>query len=1136
MKKLIPLLLQLTFVLGTTAQQYPVDCRVVVSPPYSGRWLDYANSPQKIKVQLLLRDLSKPSLEVSVRIRLKSPAGVLIQNPEGFMSSSPITLTPGVTRTLGGSELAENFNGSSLEVQGIDLLALLQGDYLPSGPYEWEVTAYEHFRDRQVSNTASARMVLNLNRPPLLNLPANGSVQPVSQPQNLLFSWTPRHTLVTGLVTYSLALYEIPEGEDPQDYVLNGGIPYRIVETTQTSFSYGPGEVPLNPGKVYAWQVQVQADESGFENQGYSVVQSFRYGYPSCETPQNPKGEADEHSILFSWDEVPGTKGYTLIVNGTQQVVTQNRYLLQGVQAGMSYVWSVATRCEGGSSSPSEQQTVSIPKEEEPIWYSDPDLVYVNEQPVSVFEPGDEESLQAGDEVDLEDILNTPIKIFIPEDENGTLPEGLPSNLPVLAPDANIEQFQQALKSRKPTCSGITTGYSCGNHQNAPHYDGPIIPVNAGDEVAMNSMLMTIVSIDAAGNGEGLIQVPMFGNVKLGVTLHGIKVAEGGCVVAGRAETSSVSAALLNDKLRAELQKAYAIFEEATDIALENAGVIAETYNNFLDVLNGVKNKANALLDKLNSGGAPTKTEVEALKKLTEQATAQMEASLQAIKQAYGEQINKEMEETVKAAISKNKADIAGLTDFKPENRPNLVISVKSLASTEPVVIQQAILSLAPLTVEYNGKSYARGKTINIISPTNKVSVRGLFSDETFEWKLSSGSSGSTSPIEISFPDSEFEMTLEVIQGNRKTNVVLRKKIVTFEGLVAYDGKNAKRKADSKKDETLYFVGGGDAVGSEVRRVNFKLTTNAMKEDFSGDEPQFSTKSLKLNGEYFSDGDLNYSTAGCCYSKDYAFSYTYPSKWSSWARPSVSSFNKKHTVDLKFVKAYYGKVSYINKINPILQVFDEFNYVINKLETFGFPCKVTFFKSSSDWQNRPSDVDLSAATYNKEIENSRHIEDIKDINLKLSKLKVFEFKCSKAIGWGSFSLGDFYASLSCTPEISVTARHKTNFETKQGKWSGAGNIAIPVKTEFGLEKKVDGIFGYNISVPIVVGGKGEYPNEGNFKEVAFYAYMDRTNVNITANVDVGVFGEKDIKLSYLLFDTQWKSPKRVYNLDDLTKE
>jgi len=54
-------------------------------------------------------------------------------------------------------------------------------------------------------------------------------------------------------------------------------------------------------------------------------------------------------------------------------------------------------------------------------------------------------------------------------------------------------------------------------------------------------LVLSVVSIDGSGNGEGLIKVSLrcddsLNNIKLGVTLSGIQVAQGGCIVVGKAE------------------------------------------------------------------------------------------------------------------------------------------------------------------------------------------------------------------------------------------------------------------------------------------------------------------------------------------------------------------------------------------------------------------------------------------------------------------------------------------------------------------------------------------------------------------------------------------------------------------------
>jgi hypothetical protein len=58
----------------------------------------------------------------------------------------------------------------------------------------------------------------------------------------------------------------------------------------------------------------------------------------------------------------------------------------------------------------------------------------------------------------------------------------------------------------------------------------------------------------------------------------------------GQAVTKSVDLALLNQKQRAALTQAYAIYNAALDKIEANAGEVAETINGFSELLNGVNN------------------------------------------------------------------------------------------------------------------------------------------------------------------------------------------------------------------------------------------------------------------------------------------------------------------------------------------------------------------------------------------------------------------------------------------------------------------------------------------------------------------------------------------------------------------
>ncbi len=364
--KYITLRLSLLFLLGISligySQNYPVDCRVIISPPFSGQMSEIVSSPLKFKVQLLLKDLTKPSLEVSLRLRLKGQ-GVWLENPEGFVNGQPITLTPGVPKTLSALELAENFSTQNIEAQGIDYAQLLNGLPLPFGFYEWEVVAIEHNRFRQVSNTGTAKFYIQNNYPPLLNMPADGSIVPATTPQNLLFSWTPRHMTPAlgrdGLV-YHLYLYEVPAGEDPA-MVVNSGSPYmQELLADKPNYIYGSTGLPLTEGKRYAWQVRVESltGEVGFFNNGYSDIKSFVYGHLPCPPPTNlqAKVDADDGSVRLSWDAPTDALSYKLayftLPNGikTEKSVLSTEYLLIQQPVGYQYKWEVKTVCQQAES------------------------------------------------------------------------------------------------------------------------------------------------------------------------------------------------------------------------------------------------------------------------------------------------------------------------------------------------------------------------------------------------------------------------------------------------------------------------------------------------------------------------------------------------------------------------------------------------------------------------------------------------------------------------------------------------------------------------------------------------------------------------------------------------------------------
>ena len=131
---------------------------------------------------------------MSLRIRLKG-IGVVIENTPDFYTSSPITLLPGVPVMLSGAMLRENFKYENLIAQGVDLEALYAGASLPSGFYQWEITAFLADQ-RQVSNVGMAMMTVFKNNPPQITFPQNNAVLMNTGFQSINFTWMPRHRSV----------------------------------------------------------------------------------------------------------------------------------------------------------------------------------------------------------------------------------------------------------------------------------------------------------------------------------------------------------------------------------------------------------------------------------------------------------------------------------------------------------------------------------------------------------------------------------------------------------------------------------------------------------------------------------------------------------------------------------------------------------------------------------------------------------------------------------------------------------------------------------------------------------------------------------------------------------------------------
>ncbi|MDI9867603.1 fibronectin type III domain-containing protein, partial [Flectobacillus sp. DC10W] len=596
------------------------------TPPYSLSWTDYATSTEKFKVYLLLKDLEKPSVEVTVRIRLKG-LGVVLENIPDFISTKPIVLQPGIPQILSGAQLSDNFSADNLVAQGISIEDLYQGTNLPAGFYQWEVTAYLPDQ-RQVSNTGVTLMTVFRAQPPTITYPANNAILPNTGFQSINFTWVSNsyYSVNTAQGTlYRLRLYEIPEEDEDTDpnVVVNAGIlPVFMTEVLATNYLYSSSDPVLTPGKRYALQVQAM-DVNGydqFENNGFSQVVAFTYGTQGqlatqrCLRPQQVSLEpVGDVGVVVSWTN-PNAEvlDYTLSYRKTtddqwiEKQTSELSYTLLQLPAS-SYEFKVLARCSYvNKSSYSEPQGYIIAPEpiDSTIQISPPsntiddDTDYTSETyTVSDSNPSQQYPPAVYQAETLSsttiDILNKPIRIVY---ETSSLPDSLKKNLPSsgtlpqLSSTATVEELKTALNTSKIDCASYLAGYTCGQHDAPSVPSGDIIQVKTGDEIAINSIAFEVVDLDGSGNGKGIVKVPMFNNAKLGVEFKNIKVAKGGCVVAGQAELSHIDVALLSEEQRKKLAEIYAAYNLALTVADSLAPEISETINNIGEFIQKLKN------------------------------------------------------------------------------------------------------------------------------------------------------------------------------------------------------------------------------------------------------------------------------------------------------------------------------------------------------------------------------------------------------------------------------------------------------------------------------------------------------------------------------------------------------------------
>ncbi len=425
MRKIIFLLTVLVTQFTLQAQP-PVQVTPQLLAPYTTQISDYYSAAGNPKLSLLLlnKDFNRPTLSVRLRMTIEGQ-GVRIKTRED-VNFAPLTILSGQPYYVSPAELSQYFNVNNIELSGITQQEYIQTGKLPEGFYTYCFETVETTTGQTVSNKGCTFAWINLNEPPLLNLPARGeSVIPSisAATQNVIFNWTPRHTASPGAAyttTYIFTLVEVTDNSlAPEAAFVNGNV-IHVDSTNSSTYPYDNTKPSiLIEGKKYAWQVRAKTKDASsveianFKNNGYSEVFWFLYknNCPPVTGIADSLNGISGYRAIISWLGNPQHLGYKIVYRERNTAGAEwFNITTTGVQAALNdlkpateYEYRVGTACEEGvftfagsryfTTKDSTYTALSVPN-----CGTDPNLTNPTTNPnefTGVLSPGD--TIRAGD-------------------------------------------------------------------------------------------------------------------------------------------------------------------------------------------------------------------------------------------------------------------------------------------------------------------------------------------------------------------------------------------------------------------------------------------------------------------------------------------------------------------------------------------------------------------------------------------------------------------------------------------------------------------------------------------------------------------------------------------------------------------
>ncbi|MEM1216156.1 MAG: hypothetical protein AAGJ82_10750, partial [Bacteroidota bacterium] len=248
------------------------------------------------EVLVLLTNLSTQTREVKLVADLtNTTTGARVRMRRNIPAVVPIVLAGGEVREFRFSELRSLYGDvgpDDFVLEGIDYEAVVRNESLPEGLYSLCVEALDFVTNELLSFTGNcAFFPVIVYDPPIVIYPSQNDLLLPTQPQNIIFTWTP-----TGLPTSTLYRLQLVNADDyqfvnPYDVFNyeNQVFTYQQNDLLTTFFQYDLMQPPLQEGATYVVRVQAYdpLNELTYRNDGWSEPVSFTYQNNTIATPSD---------------------------------------------------------------------------------------------------------------------------------------------------------------------------------------------------------------------------------------------------------------------------------------------------------------------------------------------------------------------------------------------------------------------------------------------------------------------------------------------------------------------------------------------------------------------------------------------------------------------------------------------------------------------------------------------------------------------------------------------------------------------------------------------------------------------------------------------------------------------------------